>query len=91
MEAELAQVGKGSVDQVVDPALQPLVDRVRLLLREQVACHGLVEGRPGGVEDGLLETVHGLTRGLGDLGQRLALEELLPELRLAQAEVLCRG
>ena len=51
-------------------------------------CDGLVEGRPGGVEDGLLEAVHGLARGLGDLGERLALEELLPELGLAQAEVV---
>ena len=86
-----ARAGEGSVDEVVDPALQPLVERVRLVLRKQLAGHGLVESRLGDVEDGLLQAVDGLACSLGDLGQRLALEELLAKLVLGQAEVLGRA
>ena len=75
-----AGAGERSVDELVDEALQSLVDRVGLLLREPLVRDGLVESRPGAVEDRLLEAVDRLALGLGDLRERLAVTELLEQL-----------
>src|SRR5262245_52282267 len=89
---EAAAEGRGnlSVHELVDEALQPLIDRIGLVLRERLASDRVVERRPGGVENRLLQPVDGLALGLGDVRERLAVAEPLEELRRRQAEVVGR-
>ena len=82
--------GSVAVDEVVDGGLEPLVDRVGLLLGQPLVGDRLVQAGLGAGEDRLLQAVHRLALGLGDLGQRLAVAERSRSSSSAEAEVLGR-
>src|SRR6476620_8965719 len=82
---------KGAVDDVVDPGLE-LAERVLgLSLGQKAVLDRLVEVFLHAVDDRLLQAVHGFVLRLGDVRQRLAVPELLEELRDGQAEIVARG
>src|SRR3954468_10969440 len=85
------EVARLAVDDVVDVALQPVVDVVGLRLRELLVAHRRVEVGLLRGEDRLLEAVEVLALRLGDVGQRLAVLELVAQGALAQPQVLGGG
>jgi len=93
VEAESTKAGRaaeGVVDDVVDPGLQLAQLFVGLRPGQHSVAHGLVEPLLRGIEQCLLEAVDGLVLRLRDLRERLAVEELRPELRRSKAEVVGR-
>jgi hypothetical protein len=88
----LAEAEHPVVDEVVDVRFQPSEHLVRVGLRQLPVLDQLVEVLLDLVQNRLLQPVHRLAAGLGDLREGLAGVERRAQLRFAQPEIIgsCR-